>query len=109
MFALLYSKGFTQDTTETQSIEPVQIKIASPSPYYVFKAGDKSVGIDSKVDTSFDLKSINPEGIKVVFVFKWAESTGRYGEKGANGVVVIVLKESYILPKNLQEKFDEAK
>lgn len=107
IFAIAYSFCYAQNTEVKQPIEPVQFKVGTP--YYVLKAGDKSVGIDTKVDTTFDPNSINPEGIKEINVLKDASATSVYGDKGVNGVVIIVFKESYILPPSLQAKFDETK
>lgn len=109
MFGLLYSSGFAQDTLRYKPTESAHVKIGLPSPYYVLQVGEKSVGIDPKEDDKFDLKSINPEGIKEIHVLKGADAINKYGDNGTNGVVIISFKESYILPRDLQERFNDSK
>jgi len=77
-------------------------------PYFVLQVGEKSVGIDQD-DKTFDINVINPEGIKEIQVLKNKNAIDKYGEKGANGVVLIVFNDSYVLPKDIQERLDNAK
>jgi len=88
---------------------PKKSVIANPvKPYFVLQSGEKSVGIDQD-DSTFDINVINPEGIKEIQVFKDKTAIDKYGEKGVNGVVLIVFNDSYLLPKDIQERLDKAK
>ena len=104
-FALLFMQGAAQDVPQ----EPRPLKIGTAAPYFVLKVGEKSVGIDTKEEISFDLKSINSEGIQEICVLKDKTAISQYGDKGTNGVVIITFKESYVLPETLKAKFDAIK
>ncbi|AFK04352.1 TonB family protein [Emticicia oligotrophica DSM 17448] len=52
--------------------------------------------IDGKVASKTELSKINPDDIASVDVLKNASSTAVYGEKGANGVVVITSKKAVL-------------
>lgn len=50
--------------------------------------------IDGKVASSQEMSSINPETILSIEILKDEVSTSKYGPQGANGVVVVILKDN---------------
>ncbi|HEY9045951.1 MAG TPA: hypothetical protein VIN08_08645 [Ohtaekwangia sp.] len=80
----LFAKA--QDSTATklavrQSFQPT----LHPQPLYV---------VNNVVEIPYDsLKKIDPDKIKFIQVLKDQEAIKQYGEKGRNGVVVIITKD----------------
>lgn len=56
--------------------------------------GEPLIVIDGKIVSSEEMNGLSPEIIQSVDVLKGDAATAQYGEKGANGVVVIMLKTS---------------
>ena len=100
---------FAQDAPGADSAKPKDFKLGKSQPYYVLKAGKKSVGISMALENSFDLKSIEPESIKQIDVLKGQQATDQYGALGSNGVIVITFKNFATLPQELKDRFKETK
>jgi len=58
--------------------------------------------IDNKITSSTVLQNIAPEKIEAIKVIKGAQGAALYGDKGVNGVIVVVTKDG--LPKKEKKK-----
>lgn len=74
-------------------------------PLYVLKSDDRTMELDPKKNEVFDPKSIDSKWVKMITVLNVAEAMQRYGERGANGVVVLQLVDNYIFSKAVYTKF----
>lgn len=82
----------------------------SNNPLFILKVDKRCLEIDTNEDKEFKIDSIDPNTIKSIDVIKEkSKTTELYGLKAHYGVVIIYLKESDSLPKELQTKFVECK
>jgi TonB family protein len=80
---IVVEDGATKVDTNKQSVT-VSINSKTAPPLYV---------VDGKILKAADTKTIDPKHIESISVLKGAAATTLYGEKGANGVVIITLKK----------------
>jgi TonB family protein len=80
---IVVEDGTTKVDTGKQSVT-VSINSKTTPPLYV---------VDGKILKADDTKTIDPKHIESISVLKGAAATTLYGEKGANGVVIITLKK----------------
>lgn len=108
--ALTFSFSLCAGQTEPAAKVPEQLPFTSGhTPYYVLKAGDKSLELDPQVDAKFDWNLVDPNTIESIQVFKGDEAKASYGAKGQHGVVIITFKDFHFLSKELQTKFTDSK
>jgi len=99
---------FAQVENDSKELKPISfnpITTHSPrTPLYILKSGGETLEIDPDKDERLDLESLDSRYVKSIQVFKDADATVKYGDKGTHGVVVIYFKESYILSKAVVTK-----
>lgn len=66
---------------------------------YILKSDLRSVELDPKKNEILDVRSIDQKHVKFVTVLSSKEGKKIYGEKGANGVVIVQLADYYNLAK----------
>ncbi len=76
----------------------------SDEPLYVLKSNKKTLVVDANKDETIDLKSINSNDIESINILKGEDAKKQYGERGANGVVIIQFKSHYILTDAMYKK-----
>jgi hypothetical protein len=91
---------FAQEANASKVLKPIRFDVPSPPrPLYVLKAGDKTVELDAKKDEVLDLESLDTNYVQSIGILPAANAREKYGERAANGAVVILFKDSYILSK----------
>ena len=107
-FALEKEEAFNRTPTDSArmriGVTGTQVKLRGnsmpwdPKPLFVL---DGTV-----MDESYNLNTLNPNDIKEITVLKDASARAVYGEKGANGVIIITTKNAK-KNENLLEKLDK--
>jgi hypothetical protein len=64
------------------------------------------VQLDPRKNQRLDLESLDSRSINTIQIIKAPEATEKYGEKGAQGVVVIEFKDEYILSDKVLSKLN---
>ena len=78
------------DSQNIRICSPSRIGLISSSPLYVLKNNNRVI------DTSM-LQNVNPKSIENIEIPYDASTVKKYGPKGANGVIIITLKEDSVL------------
>ncbi|MFY9152797.1 MAG: TonB family protein [Prolixibacteraceae bacterium] len=79
-----------QMNTKVIGLEAMGNEISASKP---IKSGDNQlILIDGKETTKSEMKSINPEKIEKRIVWKDQEAINKFGDKGKNGVIELILK-----------------
>lgn len=105
---------FAQDDNAGAEVKPIKfratsINSTSPQPLFVLKASEKTLEFDPAKNEKPDLESIDSKWIETITVLKGDDAKNKYGDRGLNGVIVIVFKDLYLLSKELQTKFEAIK
>jgi hypothetical protein len=101
---------FAQEASASKELKPIKFELpVAPSPLYVLKAGDKTVEIDAERNEALDFESLDKHYVQSIQVLQGVDAKERYGERAANGAVVILFKDSYILSKEAVMKLEWVK
>lgn len=112
LFVATFTLSYTLCTGQTDPAAklPEQLQFTSgQTPYYVLKAGDKSLELDPQADPKFDWNLIVLNTIESIQMLKDEDATSRYGENGKHGVIIVTFKDFHFLSKELQTKFTDSK
>ncbi|MBF4470195.1 alpha-2-macroglobulin family protein [Flavobacterium sp. HJJ] len=72
-----------------------EIRIRGNSTIYGYRSSSTTLYIiDGEIATEADFKKLNPADIISIDVLKDVTATAQYGEKGANGVIIITTKKA---------------
>lgn len=104
---LTLSIGHLVNAQETlpQRFNRVTVRSAGNNPLFIVKLEEKSFETRYTEGTTTEniLSELDPNWIESIEVFKDLMATEKFGEKGNNGVVFVVLKEESI--KKMNEHF----
>ena len=101
---------FGQDTTNQQLPDSLEFNHEEEgTSIYILQAGDRTLAVDAE-ENDKDMELLDPAWIESITIYKGADSKIKYGEKAANGVVIISLTKAGFnkLPKHFQAKFKRA-
>jgi hypothetical protein len=98
---------YAQEADASKELKPIHFK-ATPiySVLYIFKNTEKTVALDPRKNEKLDLESLDSRWVKTIQTIKAPEAKKIYGEKGAQGVVIIELKDEYTLSKEALAKLN---
>ena len=91
-----------------QSGKPVRVKYNIPIKFALPKTIDANLEnpplyiVDGKELTTEEFKKISPKDIQSISILKDSKATDKYGEKGKNGVALIITKEGAKLAPKTQ-------
>ena len=96
-----------QEATASRELKPIHFK-AKPvySVLYILKNTERTVELGPRKNETLDLESLDSRWVKTIKIIKAPEAKETYGEKGAQGVVIIELKDEYILSKEVLAKLN---
>jgi hypothetical protein len=105
--SFLLSIGSVVQAQETlpQSLNRVSVQGVGNKPLFIVKLEEKSFETRYTEGTTTQniLSEIDPNWIEYIEIFKDLEATEKFGEKGKEGVVIVVLKEESL--KKMNEQF----
>lgn len=101
-FALCSYAGFAQNTSTDPGILPLTTA-EPPEMLLIVHVDGKEIEFDAEQKEKLEMESLNPEWITSIQVLSGSEATLHYGPKGRDGVIIIELKDYYLLPPRLQK------
>lgn len=101
MFATLTSFVYGQgDATVKEKFKPAPMY----SALYILKSDYRTMELDPKKNEIFDVRSVDPKLVRFVTILNSEQAKKLYGQKGANGVVIVQFEDHYILSKETVTK-----
>lgn len=95
-----------QDPQAEAAIVPVTTS-EPPEMLLILQVDGKEIECDARQKQELEIESLNPEWITSVQVLSGSEATLYYGPKGRDGVIIIQLKQSDLLPPQVQRIVDD--
>jgi hypothetical protein len=94
-----------QEESPAKSVERFQFKPApSGSPLVILKSDLRTMEVDPRNNEIFDMESIDKKWIKSITVLKAENAKLTYGERAANGVLILQLVDNYIFTNAIYKK-----
>ncbi|MGC1241528.1 MAG: hypothetical protein WA874_08060 [Chryseosolibacter sp.] len=69
------------------------------SALFILKSDYRTMEIDPKKNEIFDVKAIDKRFVRFVTVLNSEQAKKLYGERGANGVVIVQFEDHYVLSR----------
>jgi hypothetical protein len=80
-----------------------------PEMLLILQVDGREIECDARQKQELEIESLNPEWIRSVQVLSGSEATLYYGTKGRDGVIIIQLKDSDLLPPQVQKIVEDGK
>lgn len=103
-FVTLAHAGLAQKDSSQTSVPFVFKLSSSRTPLVILKSDKRTMELDPRNDEIFDMKSIAAKWVKSITVLKDQNAKDIYGERGANGVLIVQLVDNYVFSKALNKK-----
>jgi hypothetical protein len=99
VFLFVTSASVAQSKAENASTEP-------PAPLIILQHADEKIVFDPKKGEFLNDSAIKTEAIASIDIVSVERATDLYGNRGANGAIVITLKDEYIITKESVLRID---
>ena len=102
VFVVCSYAGLAQNTSPDPGILPLTTS-EPPEMLLIVHVDGKEIEFDAEQKEKLEMESLNPEWISSIQILSGNEATLHYGPKGRDGVIIIELKDYYLLPPQLQK------
>lgn len=93
------------DSSAVKTKTPVFKPSLQPAPLVVLKSDERTLELDPMKNEEFNFDAIETKWIKSITVLKGENARREYGERGADGVLIVQLADNYIFSKPTLIKF----
>ena len=98
LILLIFLNTFSYGQDQVKSTPPTY-SISPPTPLVILKSGNETIEFDPAKGDTLDNDALKPEWIESISVLSSDEAKDVYGKKGADGVIIISLKEDQFITR----------